>query len=205
MDELRRSLYGGSRATFVERRKGLAGAARRVGDRDQAKLIEQMRKPAAAAHLLNLLAQADDSSLQQLVDLGASIRRAMADGDDQELRVLLRRRPDAIAATAAQARAVARECGESVSGAVGDQIVQTLRAAMASDEAAAAVRGGTLTDGLDEPGVEGFGSESAVRAPSGTRRRPAQQRSESDVEPARQRVPPSAPPRRSGSGRQRLR
>lgn len=165
LDEVRRALYGGSRATFVERRKELASAVRSGGDRDQAKLIEKMRKPAAAAHLVNLLAQADDSSLQELVELGASIRSAMAEGDDRKMRSLLRRRPAAIATTAAQAQQVARASGESVSGAVGDQIVQTLRAAMASDAAAAAVRGGTLIDALDEPGFDGFGIELAVREP----------------------------------------
>lgn len=168
LDDVRRALYGGSRATFAERRKELANSARSGGDRDRAKLIEKMRKPAAAAHLVNLLAQADDSSLQELVELGARIRRAMAEGDDRMLRSLLRGRPGAIAKTSAQAHEVARANGESVSGAVSDQIVQTLRAAMASDDAAAAVRDGTLVDALDEPGFEGFSIESAARAPSPT-------------------------------------
>ncbi len=167
LDDVRRSLYAGPRATFVERRKELAGAAARSGgDRDEAKLIGEMRKPTAAAHLVNLLAQADDSSLGELVELGASIRTAMAKGDDREMRSLLQGRAAALAKTVAQARKVARANGESVSGAVGDQIVQTLRAAMASDEAAAAVRAGTLTDALDEPGFGGFSIESAARAPS---------------------------------------
>ena len=68
--------------------------------------------------------------------------------------------------TMAQVRKIARENGESVSGAVGDQIAQTLRAAMASDDAAAAVRDGTLAEALDEPGFGGFSIESAARAPS---------------------------------------
>ncbi len=165
LDDVRRALYAGSRATFVERRKELAGAARSGGDRDEAKLIGEMRKPTAAAHIVNLLAQADDSSLQELVELGANIRNAMAKGDDREMRSLLQGRAAAIAKTVAQARTIARANGESVSGAVSDQIVQTLRAAMASDDAAAAVRGGTLTDALDEPGFGGFSIESAGRAP----------------------------------------
>ena len=140
-------------------------AARSGGDRDEAKLIGEMRKPTAAAHLVNLLAQADDSSLQELVELGASIRSAMAKGDDREVRSLLQGRAAAIATTMAQARKIARANGESVSGAVGDQIAQTLRAAMASDEAAAVVRGGTLTEALDEPGFGDFSIESAARAP----------------------------------------
>jgi hypothetical protein len=166
LDDVRRTLYAGPPATFVERRKELAGDARRRGDRDEAKLIGEMRKPTAAAHLVNLLAQADDSTLRELVELGASIRAAMADGDDREMRSLLRGRAAAISKTAAQARKIARANGESVSGAVGDQIVQTLRAAMASDEAAQAVRDGTLTDALDEPGFGGFSIEPATRAPS---------------------------------------
>jgi hypothetical protein len=166
LDDVRHALYAGPRATFVERRKELAGEARRGGDRDAAKLIGEMRKPTAAAHVVNLLAQADDASLQDLVELGASIRRAMAEGDDPEVRALLQGRAAALATTVAQVRKIARANGESVSGAVGDQIAQTLRAAMASDDAAAAVRDGTLAEALDEPGFGGFSIESAARAPS---------------------------------------
>jgi len=166
LDDVRHALYAGPRATFVERRKELAGEARAGGDRDAAKMIGEMRKPTAAAHVVNLLAQADDSSLQDLVELGASIRRAMAEGDDPEVRALLQGRAAALSKTVAQVRKIARENGESVSGAVGDQIAQTLRAAMASDEAAAAVRNGTLAEALDEPGFGGFSIESAARAPS---------------------------------------
>ena len=86
LDDVRHTLYAGPRATFVERRKELAGEARSGGDRDAAKLIGEMRKPTAAAHVVNLLAQSDDASLQDLVELGASIRRAMAEGDDPEVR-----------------------------------------------------------------------------------------------------------------------
>lgn len=166
LDDARRALYAGPRTTFVERRRELADASRRGGDRDEAKLIGQMRKPTAAAHLVNQLAQADDITLLQLVELGASIRGAMAEGSDGEMRSLLQGRAAALAKTVAQVKEIARASGESVSGAVGEQIVQTLRAAMASDEAAAAVRGGTLTDALDEPGFEGFSIESAAPSPS---------------------------------------
>ena len=166
LDDVRHALYAGPRATFVERRKELAGEARRGGDRDAAKLIGEMRKPTAAAHVVNLLAQTDDASLQDLVELGASIRRAMAEGDDPEVRALLQGRAAALSKTVAQVRKIARANGEAVSGAVGDQIAQTLRAAMASDDAAAAVRDGTLAEALDEPGFGGFSIESAARAPS---------------------------------------
>lgn len=184
LDDARRELYAGPRATFVERRKELADAARRAGDPEHAKLIGKLRKPAAAAHVVNLLAQSDDAALGELVELGAKIRQAMAEGDDSQLRTLLRARSDAIAKTVAAARAVARSSGEPVSGAVGDQIVQTLRAAMSSDDAAAGVRSGTLTDPLDEPGFEGFDAPPATRAPSrrGTRTGTARSEPEHDAE-----------------------
>jgi hypothetical protein len=162
LDEVRHALYSGPRASFVARRKDLAGVARSGGDRETAKLIAEMRKPTAAAHLMNLLAHADDSSLRELIELGASIRRAIAEGDDRELRSLLQGRAAAISRTVAQARAIARADGEAMSSAVDEQIVQTLRAAMASDGAAAAVRDGVLTEALDGPG---FGDVSVDPAP----------------------------------------
>ena len=165
LDAARRALYAGPRATFVERRQELATASRKSGDRDEAKLIAQMRKPTAAAHLVNQLAQAGDVSLRELIELGADIRRAMAAGRDAEMRSLLRGRAPALAKTMTQVKEIARASGESVTAAVGEQVVQTLRAAMASDDAADAVRGGALSDALDEPGFEGFTIESATRAP----------------------------------------
>jgi hypothetical protein len=180
LEDARRELYAGSRATFVERRKELANAARSHGDRDQAKLIAKLRKPAAAAHVVNLLAQSEDGALQELLELGARIRRAMAKGDDPELRTLLRARSDAIATTLAAAHEVARASGDPVSGAVGDQIAQTLRAAMSSDEAADAVRSGTLTDAFDEPGFEGFAIGTTAKPPTPTRQRRARPKPDDD-------------------------
>lgn len=82
------------------------------------------------------------------------------------MRALLQGRAGAIATTLAQAKKLARSTGESVSGAVGDQVVQTLRAAMASDEAAAAVLVGNLTEALDEPGFGGSSIGAAERGRS---------------------------------------
>ncbi len=132
-------------------------AARGAGDRELAALIAALRKPSAAAHLVNLLAHAHDEALTELIDLGASIRGAFEQGDDVEMRELLQRRAGAIADTVAHARAMARSAGDSMSPAVAEQVTQTLRAAMASAEVAEEVRRGTLTDSLDDPGFTALG------------------------------------------------
>jgi hypothetical protein len=174
-DEEERSLYAGPRATFIERRKELAGAARQDGDRDRAKVIAGLRKPTAAAHCINLLAQSSDASLERLLELGGEIRRAFADGDDDHMRQLLQQRPAAVTEAATRARALSEESGEPAGAAVGDQVVQTLRAAMASDDAADEVRSGMLTDALDEPGfaVLGVGSGPQRSAPKAKRQNKA--------------------------------
>ncbi len=120
---------------------------------------------------MNLLAQSGDDTLTELIDLGASIRQAIARGDDQGMRELLQRRASALGATLARAKEMARSTDDSVSGAVADQIVQTLRAAMASDEAADEVRRGTLVEALDEPGFAALG----VDPPTRPARRPAKE------------------------------
>lgn len=162
LEQASRSLYSGPRATFVDRRKALAAAIRRDGDRVLAhRVLAQevtgLRKPSVAAHSVNLLAHAGDEHFADLLELGAQIRAAFAAGDDAHLRELLQQRNAAVAATTAQARAMVRAEGESVSASVADQIVQTLRAAMATDEASAEVRRGVLTDALDEPGFAALG------------------------------------------------
>ena len=209
LDDVRRALYAGPRATFVERRKELAGAARSGGDRDGAKLIggdaqadrsRAPREPARAGRRQQPGgARRTRGEHPHCHGEGGRSRNAVAPARP-------RRRA---AKTVAQARKVARANGESVSGAVGDQIVQTFRAAMASDEAAAAVRAGTLTDALDEPGFGGFSIESAARAPrrkgSGSETAPpkaevAVDRPAEDAARRRRRTPrASAPRRRRGS------
>lgn len=165
LDDDLRKLYGEPRSTFLERRKELAGAARRDGDRDRATMIAALRKPSVAAYAVNLLAQTDDPALERLLELGAQVRQAFAAGEDGRMRELLQERNGAVAETSKRAREVAKENGESVSAAVNDQVVQTLRAAMAADDAADLVRRGTLTEALDEPGFAALGVGSGPRAP----------------------------------------
>lgn len=165
LDDDLRTLYAEPRSTFLERRKELVGAARRDGDRDRATMIAALRKPSVAAHAVNLLAQTDDPALERLLELGAQVRQAFAAGEDGRMRELLRERNGAVADASKRAREVAKENGESVSAAVNDQIVQTLRAAMAADDAADLVRGGVLTEALDEPGFAALGVGSGTAAP----------------------------------------
>jgi hypothetical protein len=162
-DDLRR-LYAEPRSTFLDRRKELAGAARRDGDRERARLIAALRKPSVAAHAVNLLAQTDDPALGRVLELGAQVRQAFAAGEDGRMRELLQERNSAVADASKRAREVAKDDGESVSAAVNDQIVQTLRAAMAADDAADLVRHGTLTEALDEPGFAALGVGSGPAA-----------------------------------------
>lgn len=176
LDDARRRLYAGPRATFIDRRKELVATARRDGDRELATRIAAMRKPSTSAHLVNLLAQADDRSLHEVIELGATIRQAMAQGDNAAMRSLLRSRQTVIAGAVARAGEVAGANDESVTAAVSEQLAQTLRAAMASDDAAAAVLDGSLTDALDEPGFGGvsIGPASSAPAPAAARRRRAE-------------------------------
>jgi len=164
LDDDIRGLYAEPRSTFLERRKELAGAARRDGDRDRATMIAALRKPSVAAHAVNLLAQTDDPTLERVLELGAQVRQAFAAGEDGRMRELLQERNSAVADASKRAREVAKDDGESVSAAVNDQIVQTLRAAMAADDAADLVRRGTLTEALDEPGFAALGVGSGPAA-----------------------------------------
>lgn len=157
VDHAERDLYAGPRRTFLERRKELAATARSGGDRDAAKAIAGLRKPSVAAHAVNLLAHGHDEHLERLLDLGVRIRAAFADGNDAEMKALLGDRNRAVTEASGRARDLARGDGESVSAAAADQISQTLRAAMASDEAAELVGRGTLSDALDEPGFAALG------------------------------------------------
>jgi hypothetical protein len=164
--EAERVLYGGPRATFVERRTQLAATAKRAGAGDEAKRIAKLPKPTVAAHAVNLLAHADDDRLTRVLELGANIRAAFGAGDDAVMRELLQQRTAVLAAAAKGAAAVSEE---RISGAARDQILQTLRAAMADEDAAAAVACGTLADALDEPGFATLGVAPPPRATKRTK------------------------------------
>ncbi|WP_406832670.1 hypothetical protein ABEG17_07555 [Pedococcus sp. KACC 23699] len=167
--EALRAVYGASPADFMAVRKELAAAAKADGDAAGAKAIGALRKPSTAAWAVNLLARQDPDLVRELVDLGVRMRGAQARLDTATLTSLRPERDRVVAAVVGAATAMVGDAGRTLSAAAQDDVRGTVTAALADEEASAAVTSGQLTRALS---YSGFGevdlSEAVVRTSSGS-------------------------------------
>jgi hypothetical protein len=199
-------LYGAAPEAFTGRRGDLVAAARTAGDRAAAKAIAALRKPTRAAWVVNRLARADPGAPPKLAELAAALRAAQQAGQGPRLRELSAARGALVDALAAQALAVAGVPDPPASLRL--EVTETLTAALADPEVAAAFTTGTLTRAVQ---WSGFGvlpadtepDEETGEAPRASERTEAATRNASgagDAGPGITAVPDAAGP---GSSRGR--
>lgn len=155
-------LYGLPPAEFTNARNDYAKQLKDEGDRELSERVKALRKPAAAAWVVNMLVRRNADEMLSVLDLGASLRQAQAELDGDALRELARQRRRLITAVAGQGRTLARELGHKVSESVVRQVEDTLHAAMIDTDAASAVRTGLLVDPLSATGVGSLKVATAV-------------------------------------------
>lgn len=126
----------------------------RLDDRELAKAVSELRRPAPAAWLVNQLVRHRHDQLEQLLQLGEQLREAQSDLDAATLTALARERRKVVGALARDAARLAAELGNEVRGPVIDAVAETLQAAMTDASAADAVRTGRLVRGLEAIGTE---------------------------------------------------
>jgi hypothetical protein len=136
-------LYGAAPEAFTERRSELAAAARDAGDRAAAKAIAALRKPTRSAWVVNLLARADPGAPPKLAELASALRAAQEARNGPRLRELSAARGALVDALTEQALAAADVADPPPSLRL--EVSQTLTAALADPEVAAAFSTGTLT------------------------------------------------------------
>ncbi|CCG02662.1 hypothetical protein [Blastococcus saxobsidens] len=146
-------LYGVPPEEFVETREARRKDARAGGDRDLARAVGKLRKPSTAAWVVNTLVRREPDELAQLVELGAALRDAQGSLDGDELKELSQQRHRVVAALTRQARSLASDLGRPVSDAVAGQVQDTLRAAIADEDAGQAVLSGRLLTALSHRGL----------------------------------------------------
>ncbi|WP_412147703.1 hypothetical protein [Curtobacterium flaccumfaciens] len=147
---------------FVAERTAQQRAARR-DDRALATAIGQLRKPAPAAWVIDLLAH--DGALDDAVDLGPALRKAQADADPDAIRTLRRQRAEVVDALAQAGADLASDAGHPVTPAVLEQVRSTIEAAMADPHAGAAVRSGLLVTALESVGFDAVDLDGALADP----------------------------------------
>jgi septal ring factor EnvC (AmiA/AmiB activator) len=155
-------LYGLAPAAFTDARNEYVKELKTAGDRETSERVKALKKPAAAAWVVNMLVRHQAEEMTQVLDLGASLRAAQADLDGDALRELAKQRRRLVAAVAGKGRTLARDLGQKVSESVLRQVEDTLHAAMVDTDAEAAVRSGMLVDPLSPSGVGSLKVASAV-------------------------------------------
>jgi hypothetical protein len=136
-----------------------------AGDRELASRLKELRKPAPAAWVVNLLVRERRDEIEELLDLGAELRAAQSSLDRAEITRLAKERRTVVTALARAGGAIAAEAGQKVQPAVVDAVADTLDAALADAEAADAIRTGRLLRPLQTIGFEPVDLAEAVALP----------------------------------------
>jgi len=165
LDSAARDLYALTPGEFTARRDALTREARDAGDKDLARQVNGLRKPAVAAWLVNQLATEGVAELQQLLDVGAQLRDAQADLAGRRMQELSRQRHQLVRSLTRTAGQIAADRGQPATAAVVQQVSETLGAAVADPQAAAAVSSGRLTRPLAYAGLGEVDVSAATATP----------------------------------------
>lgn len=149
MDDAIDALYAADPEDFVAARDELAARLRTDGDRAAVAEVKALRRPTAAAGILNRLA--GGTALAELAEFGEQSRVAQRNLDATQLRRLGAERTTLTQRILDAAQEMA---GEPLSATLREQIVATVTAAIADPAAADAVASGRLTKALS---YSGFG------------------------------------------------
>jgi hypothetical protein len=160
---------------FIAARDEHVRRARESGRASLAKAVAALRRPNQSAWLINQLARDQAEAVDELFDLGDSLRAAHQHGDGAELQRISAERRKTEAALIRRARALGARAGIDVTADMARETEETLAAALASPEVAEEVRAGRLTKPV---AYSGFGTMlTSVPAPSAPKKkRPAAKR-----------------------------
>jgi hypothetical protein len=146
LDELYREHPEG----FVAGRDRLAKEVRAAGDRDEADRVKKLRRPSAAAWLINRTALSSPKPLEEFAEASRRLEEAQAralDGHEEavaEWRAAAGREREASAAVVEAAAGLARDSGHSVNARALDLARETLHAAAGDSDLRDRVMGGRL-------------------------------------------------------------
>ncbi|UKA48010.1 hypothetical protein LFT48_10990 [Arthrobacter sp. FW305-123] len=157
-------LYAVTPREFTAERAALVRKAKDGGNKDLAKDVAGLPKPAAGAWAINMLAVHKPEVIDGVVRFGVSLRSAQEEGDAEAFRELGQQRQSQLSSAVHAAKDLASEVGAPLSAAAASDVEQTFRAAMADAGAAAAVRTGRLVRGLSGSGFEAVDLTGAIAA-----------------------------------------
>ena len=158
-------LYDLPPASFTAERNARAKEAKGE-DPELAKRITALKRASAPAWIVGQLVRHRADRLNEVLELGAVLRDAQQDLDAATLTQLTRDRRALTAALAREGATLAEAKDVGAPPAVLDEVAQTLQAAMADAEAAAAVMSGRLIRALEVVGFDPVDLTDAVAGPA---------------------------------------
>jgi hypothetical protein len=169
------ALYGLPLDEFTPARDALAKELRGSGERDAGAWVKALKKPSAAAWVVNQLARSQGRDAKHVLDTGDALRttqeRALAGkGKPGELGGATREHADAMRALLAKAPGLLDGDGHSPSSATLDRAEETLRAIALDDEARTGFACGRLTRERQAAGLGFALADAGEPAPKRSRR-----------------------------------
>jgi hypothetical protein len=158
LESTTQELYGLTPAQFTSARNAKASEARKEGVPDVAASLKELRKPSTAAWLANLLVRERSTEIENLIELGDSLRTPKSKLGGQEIRKVSKEKVDAASTLIRHAKSRGSQMGHAVSSSAVQELETTLDAAFADPQAAARLRQGRLTSALSYSGF-GFAAQ----------------------------------------------
>ena len=165
--EVADGLYAEPLSTFTASRDAAARSVARGEDADKelAGRIKALKKPSVAAWAINVLVRRESDQIDQVLEVGSSLRAAAESMSGDDLRALTRQRRQLTNALAGTARDLAREDDVRLTTAVVDQVEGMLTAAMLDPLAAQVVRSGLVLTAFTSTGVSEVDVEATCAVP----------------------------------------
>lgn len=148
-------LYAAMPAEFVTLRSALVAEAKKAGDADLAREVQQLRKPTVAAWAVNHFVRSRPDDLASFREFAELLREAQRTLDADQLRLLGRERARRVDELGAEIAAAAKEAGQVLGASVLGEVHETLVALIADEEAERTILTGALVKSLS---YSGFGS-----------------------------------------------
>ncbi|MGA2520210.1 MAG: hypothetical protein ABSG81_05245 [Acidimicrobiales bacterium] len=169
LDDVADALYGLAPEAFTAARNERARELVARGEKQAAAEVRKLTKPSRAAWFANQLVRRHTDEVDELLGLRQDLVRAQRSGARDELRAVTLRRRRIVSDLVAAARGEAAEGGVAMSAAVQGELETTLEAAVATEKAGVALRGGRLVEALTHVGFGDLGPPPPAREPrSGT-------------------------------------
>lgn len=163
LEEHLKRLYSAPLAEFTATRNAIATDLKEE-DPAAAAAIKKLKKPTLSVWVVDQLATDRPDGIATLLDEASSMRQALEDGDTAAARAAGKRRKAILSKLTERAAEILVTSGHAAGTATIDRVSTTLLVGSTDDEAAAAIRSGTLDHDVEASGLEAFSAMAGMGA-----------------------------------------